>query len=301
MERRQLATLIQAASPQVLHAHWTYEFAAAALATNLPTLVTAHDSPRVLRDNFGGYYWRQRAALGDRVLGNVQRLSAVSPELLEDLLASCPSLEDKSIVIPNGTATMNIGRPGGDFGGSFVSIANGFDERKNTRTLIEAFSMLKKNNPEASLTLFGSQHGPGEPAWRWATEHGLTRGVTFAGAVPPRQLGAWLAESPHCLVHVSRWEACSMALLEAQAIGIPIIGGSNSGGVAFTLGYGSAGLLVDITSSVAVASAMQRVVDEPGLRERLQERGIRLSRSQFALERVASAYLEELEKCTASS
>ena len=29
----------------VIHAHWTYEFALAALASNQPTLVTAHDAP----------------------------------------------------------------------------------------------------------------------------------------------------------------------------------------------------------------------------------------------------------------
>src|SRR5919204_3211143 len=49
-ERADLVALMQQDPCDVLHAHWTYEFALAALASGMPTLVTAHDAPwHVLR------------------------------------------------------------------------------------------------------------------------------------------------------------------------------------------------------------------------------------------------------------
>jgi hypothetical protein len=36
---------LQREQPDILSAHWTYEFAAAAIATGIPHVVTAHDAP----------------------------------------------------------------------------------------------------------------------------------------------------------------------------------------------------------------------------------------------------------------
>lgn len=298
-ERQSLTKLILASNPDVIHAHWTYEFAAAAISTSIPTLVTAHDSPVALNDNFKGFYWHQRAALGRQVLRKVARLSAVSPELLKELLADVPHLAGHSTVIPNGTARDSCGEGRQGFTGSFVSISNGFDDRKNTRVLIEAFSMFRKANPSIKLTLYGSQHGVGEAAWVYARDRGLDESVIFAGSVSPDDLRRELSTGQHCLVHPSRWEACSMAILEAQAMGIPVIGGSNSGGVAYTLGYGTSGILVDITSTSAIVDAMQRIVSDSGLYERLSGNGLLLARENFGLARVVEAYLAELSKISA--
>lgn len=296
-ERRSLSQIIKAVKPDVVHAHWTYEFAAAALASGIPTLVTAHDSLKALRENYGGFYWNRRAALGKQVLRNVTLLSAVSPELLEEILADFPMLTGRSMVIPNGTALPKETQSRRNFGKEFVSIAHGFDERKNTRAVIEAFSSLRPDNPGVQLTMYGADHGTGEAAWRWAKKHGMTGSVRFAGAVSPEVLRRELTPATQCLVHASRWEACSMALLEAQAMGIPIIGGVRSGGVPYTLGYGSAGLLVDVTSTFEMAEAMQRVLDEPDLAGQLRESGLRLSQEKFSLNTVVDAYLRELSRC----
>src|SRR3954464_4395902 len=53
IERRYLLRAIQRERPDILHAHWTYEYALAAQASGLPHLITAHDAPiNVLRHNF---------------------------------------------------------------------------------------------------------------------------------------------------------------------------------------------------------------------------------------------------------
>ena len=44
-ERRFVTGRLLRCQPDVIHAHWTYEHALGALATGLPTVVTAHDAP----------------------------------------------------------------------------------------------------------------------------------------------------------------------------------------------------------------------------------------------------------------
>src|SRR6266481_2374999 len=85
MEREGLRTGIRSASPDVLHAHWTYEFAMACLETGLPTLVTSHDNAfqqlRFSRDLFrAGQLYIQI-----RVIRKSRSLTAVSPYLADSL------------------------------------------------------------------------------------------------------------------------------------------------------------------------------------------------------------------------
>jgi len=47
IERQFVAETLLRCRPDVVHAHWTYEYALGALATRLPTVVTAHDAPLV--------------------------------------------------------------------------------------------------------------------------------------------------------------------------------------------------------------------------------------------------------------
>ena len=50
-----------------------------------------------------------------------------------------------------------------------------------------------------------------------------------------------------------------MAVIEAQAMGIPVIGGDSSGGVPFTLAHGEAGFLADIRSAQSLCLVMEKV------------------------------------------
>lgn len=59
-----------------------------------------------------------------------------------------------------------------------------------------------------------------------------------------------------------------MPLIEAMSMGIPVIGGGRSGGVPWTLGNG--GLLVDVCSPKAIASAMLQIASNKVARIRLE-------------------------------
>lgn len=63
-------------------------------------------------------------------------------------------------------------------------------------------------------------------------------------------------------------EAWSMALLEAQAAGLPVVAG-RSGAVDSIVAEGETGLLVPAGDAAALADALSRLLEEPDLRRRM--------------------------------
>lgn len=82
-----------------------------------------------------------------------------------------------------------------------------------------------------------------------------------------------------------------MATIEAMAIGIPVIAGSRSGGMPWTLDYGKAGLLVDVRSSEAIARGMETLVLNRELRQRLGVEGRKLALSEYQIDQTVERYL----------
>jgi glycosyltransferase involved in cell wall biosynthesis len=94
----------------------------------------------------------------------------------------------------------------------------------------------------------------------WAQSRGLAEGIVFCGPVSHPRLIEELRVA-HALLHPSRLESCPMGIAEAMSLGLPVIGGSNSGGGAGMVG--DAGLLADVNSPSALATALRRLFTEP--------------------------------------
>jgi glycosyltransferase involved in cell wall biosynthesis len=300
-ERRNIAQLIRRSDVDVVHAHWTYEFAAAALSSGKATVVTAHDSPLALSRNFAGFYWRRRSQLGIKVLQRSGSLTAVSPTLASEI-ANVGSHE-RPIVIANGVETpvgavfravKDVQSP------SFMCIANGFDGRKNTARAVEAFQLFRRTRPNSKLTMIGSGHQPGGDCERWARSAGFCTNVEFLGCISHERVISLLESKVDILVHTSRWEACSLAILEAQSYGIPCIGGTDSGGVSYTLGEGSSGILVDVLSANDISRAMSQLVSDQELYAKLSAAAISQCEGLFSLDSVIDQYIEVLERAAES-
>jgi len=303
IERADLAEMMRQVAPDVVHAHWLYEFAAAALCYQKDALITAHDSPYAIVRHYKHPYWWLRATLGLTTLARTTNLSVVSPSLINEIPnpflrgTMPPVIIPNGIQIPSEVAERTLA---GKQTVTFASIANGFDRRKNTAALIEAFGKVRAYMPNARLLLFGAEHGPREAASEWAAERGLGEMISFEGHVSHEALSHHLAHDIDVLVHTSVWEACSMAILEAQSHGVPVIGGTRSGGVAYTLGYGDAGTLVNIDNIGEIASAMLRSVSEPKAYRRSSMRAIENVREQFCFSGVVQKYLNRLEEIHSS-
>lgn len=269
-ERRFLTAAMRESDCDIIHAHWTYEFAAAAQESGKKTLITAHDSALVVSRYFlgttGALFWIMRSLLGLYVLRRAGNLTSVSPYVDRHLRLICPQSARRAIV-PNGVdeklfalgrQRLDIGLPAGPI--TLASVLEGFSPRKNAETAIRAFQTLYPSHPNMRMRLYGTDFGPGERAQAWAASQGPLGGLEFVGKVPQERLFRDLTEQTHLLVHPSLEEAHPMALCEAMALGIPIVGGSTSGGVSFTLAEGRVGHLCNMRSEKALCAEILSIL-----------------------------------------
>lgn len=294
LERHGLARAIASSACDVVHAHWTYEFALGAQEAGLPLVVTAHDAPlTVARINRHPYWWI-RAAMAGVAVHRARTLTAVAPSVA-DQLRRVYGYRRPITVVPNGISREIFQRPTTEPDPSspvFVSVAHGWGPRKNVKTAIDAFAVVRRRHQHARLILFGSGHGSGEGAEQYAVRAGRDARCEFRGAVSREEVLDTLASGVTALVHPSRFEAHSVAVSEAMALGLCVIGGARSGGMPWTLGYGAAGMLVDVDDATAVAAAMLAAIEDPHRRSELAAAARAHAQSNYALPVVAARYEE---------
>jgi glycosyltransferase involved in cell wall biosynthesis len=293
-ERKGLATAITAESPQVVHAHWTYEFAQAALAVGQPTLVTAHDWPPRIFQATPDKYRAMRLLQGMSTILRSRELTAPSP-YLADRVSQWRRRPVR--LIPNGTPIREERLVAGPRHTWPVigAVNNGWGTRKNVSSLLEAFAKFRVGFPDAQLVLAGQDYEPDGRAWQWARSAGILEGVQFCGPLPPEEVASFMSDLD-LFVHPSLEETFGMVLVEALAAGIPVVAGSRSGAVPWVLDYGRNGLLVDVTSPSALASGMQRVLDQRDLYDQLASSGRAYVQDRFSIERVIDQYEQEYER-----
>jgi glycosyltransferase involved in cell wall biosynthesis len=93
----------------------------------------------------------------------------------------------------------------------------------------------------------------------------------------------------------SDYEGSSNALLQAMALGCPVIATDSPGGSREALLNGEAGILVPPRDENALASAIKEVMEDDSLRERLVERG-RSAALAYSPDRVTESLLSLLER-----
>lgn len=293
VERRYLQMVLRRERPDLVHAHWTYEYALAAQKSGLPHVITAHDAPlSVLRHNLDPYRIA-RTMMAYRVSSRAKRVVSVSPYVATHL-SHFMLYRGTRDVIPNGMPESlfqsRLTAPTHRMGITFASVLQGWGGMKNGEVAIEAFAQVRRRHPEARLVMFGWGHGPGEEAEHWSTARNLADGVEFVGEHPHAKVIDTLAREVDVLVHPSLLEANCLALLEAMTLGVPIIAGQASGGTSWTLDEGRAGILLNVTDSRAVADAMDRLASSAKERETWGQRGLALAKRRYHIRQVADAY-----------
>ncbi|WP_338898242.1 glycosyltransferase family 4 protein [Streptomyces sp. TG1A-60] len=291
-ERRQLAAALREHPTDVVSAHWTYEYARAAIASGRLAFVTARDTPlRCAWEMRDAYRWlRHTQALP--AVHRATALSANSPYTARHL-RRCLGVRRPIEVIPNGVRTDALptlcAPPPGDTP-VFAAALQGWGPMKNTRALLRAFTLVRTRIPRARLLLLGSDHGPGGPAQAWAAARETTAGVEFAGQLPHAAMLDRLATEAHVLVHPSRLESFSMICAEAMGMGLPVVAGRRSGAVPWVVG--DAGLLVDIDRPDRIAEAMTALARDDEQRKALGAAGRARVRGHFSLDDIARHYVD---------
>jgi glycosyltransferase involved in cell wall biosynthesis len=288
-ERRFLSEAIRQSQPDVVHAHWLYEFAWAARQSGLPYVVTAHDSPRMILRYMPNLYRLVRLLMARLTAARAPLFAAVSPYMADELrrITRAPI-----VVIPN-PLPRTAERPATPWpdprnadAARIVAILNGWDGYKNGATALRALAEVRRVLPSVTLTLFGSACDVGGQANTFALANGLADGVVFRGAVDHAHL---MRELPafDLLLHPALEESFGAAVAEAMALKLPVVGGLHSGAVPWVVG--DAGVLVDVRDPMAVASAVLSLLRDPARRLALGEAARRSVLARFSRADVASA------------
>lgn len=281
----------------ILHTHWLHEYTAAAFAFDLPHLVTAHDAPwPIARYQRPLPFWTVRAAFASAMLMRVKSLAVLSP-YLAGYYRKYHLYRNELHVVPEFTAPAAYAHASeADTADrvdlTFAAVLNGYNRRKNSDTLISAFSDYRKSFPSAKLILFGHGHGPYQEAEQWARGLNLCENIEFAGATRNDILLSRISREVDVVIHPALEEAFGIAVADAMAMAKPVIGGRGCGAIPWVLGDGKAGLVVDVRKREAIADAMTYLTRQPHERRRLGEAASRHARENFHISKVADRYLE---------
>lgn len=299
-ERGLLQKAMHDSNCDILHAHWCYEFAAAALDSGRPTLVTAHDNPNeeyhFTRWTRAYPYWWFRCFFGRQTVRRASFLTAVSP-YVEANLRRIAGPGKRIRVIPNGVAPelfqqgqARLARPPRTEPFTLASVLEGFGNRKNARAALAAFASFRLRHPHSRYVMFGGDYQDGGPAHTWARRQGLDAGVEFRGHRPQDIFHPFLTEQADILLHPALLESHPLAITEAMALGVPVLGGESSGGVPWTLDNGRAGALTDMRDAAQIATSLEKLAANPQQRLQLARAAWEHAHRHFREETMVDAY-----------
>ncbi|QHT69803.1 glycosyltransferase family 4 protein [Rhodocytophaga rosea] len=292
--RRNLKALMQQYPTDIINAHWSYEFAWAAIDSGIPTVVTVRDHATTILKYQMIPYRAVRWIMNLIVLTKAKYLTTNS-SYLKELLTK--KQQEKAVVISN-FYTTGLERHFLDSatkGNYIVSINNGFDRRKNVESGLMAFAVIRKKFPTLKYHLLGAFMETGSDAFQYAKKNNLLEGVEFIGYKPFAEL---LEEIKHAklLLHTSREESFGNVVLEAMVVGTPVVGGKNSGNIPFLLLHGKAGEICDIDDPDDIAKSASKILNDEKYEAQLRDTAHKYAVENFSEESILTAYINQYKR-----
>ena len=155
--------------------------------------------------------------------------------------------------------------------------------RKGLDTALAAVALARQGGQAVTLTVVGV--APGEVAALSPEPHG---GIVSKGQLPPAEVDRLLLEHD-VLLSPTRYEACGMAVFEALAAGLPVIGSA-----VLTWQVGNAGIIVSSEEPLLYGQALARL-GNARVRHRFSRLAMARAR-QFPWDAAAAAYSRVLDE-----
>jgi phosphatidylinositol alpha-mannosyltransferase len=180
------------------------------------------------------------------------------------------------IILPNGidTRLFNNGvapLPQFNDGKKNILFVGRLEKRKGFDYLLEAYRLIKSEVPDSRLI----QVGPGVRLLRQYEKRirqYAIPDVNFMGFVRYDDLPAYYKIADIACFPATGWESQGLVLLEAMAVGKPVIA-SNIAGYATVLSDGVEGIMVPPRNAARLAEAMLKLIKDERLRQEMGARG----------------------------
>ncbi len=158
------------------------------------------------------------------------------------------------------------------------------EHRKGLKYLLEAYRLVKKEIPNSRLIVVG----PGtrlRKGYESFVQQNHLEDVVFVGYIPEEDKPRYFKTADVYCAPSTGHESQGIVLLEAMAVGTPIVA-SNLEGYAGVVTHGQEGLLVPPKNSAELAKALIFLLRDKSLRQKMGARG-RITAEQYSWERVA--------------
>jgi glycosyltransferase involved in cell wall biosynthesis len=240
-----------AAGADLAHAHWWIP-AGLALPATAPAVLTLHGTDAALL--------RRSAVarrLGTPVVRRARVVTVVSSELATWVQTATATHIPKEHV--HAMPVDAAGYPWTTGGGGLITVAR-LTVQKRVHLALDALACLVELGRETPLTIVGD--GPERPSLEaLAQRRGIAHLVSFAGAVPPDRIPAFLARAD-LMLFPAQGEGFGLAAAEALMAGVPVIACWDGGGVLDVVPERGAGRLT-LPAAEALADAALDVLNDP--------------------------------------
>ncbi len=296
---RLLRTLVQDRRIDLVHTHLPYAAIGAriALGGSVPVVYTEHN---VWSHYHPATYWANLLTFGRN-----RHVFAVSDEVRRSMrypvalwALRMPPVETLHHGLDLAAIDAWAGADGvrAEFGlptdAPLVGAVGNFKPGKGQEHLLRAAAMVRSEVPEARFLLVGL--GPREEELRReASRLGLDGIVIFAGL---RDDAPRIAAALDVYVQPSEVEGLPIALLEAMALGRPVVA-TSVGGTPEVIRHPDQGVLVPSRDPHAIASSVLELLHDPARRSRMGERAAERAREfdiRTAVRRMEAVYEELL-------
>jgi glycosyltransferase involved in cell wall biosynthesis len=280
---------LQTLHPTLIHAHFAIDAAAIlpfAKRFNLPLIVTLHGYDVTASRNFRNPLrgWLQRRQLHALWQGAAQFLCVSEFIRQKALSAGFPG--NKLIVHRIGVDTTRFRPPIERAHSNDIVFVGRLTEKKGCEILISAMEQVNRILPEARLLILG--HGPLQAQLQGLAAQ-LKVNCAFLGRQSHDQVRQTLENARICVVPSvtaanGDSEGLPMILIEAQALGVPVVA-TRHAGIPEGIVDGNAGMLSDERDIHGLADNIVRLFADRALHEDLSRRGVDLVRHNFDLHR----------------
>ena len=208
-----------------------------------------------------------------------------------------PGLRDPETVPEEEVAALRerLSIPGGRL---VVGIVGRLQDWKGQHRLLEALATLRDAGHDDihGLIVGGTQHGVEDDYERYVRQRtrelGLEGAVAFTGQVSG--IGPYL-QLMDVMVNASEPEPFGLVVLEAMAVGVPVVA-VDAAGPHEILEGGQCGVLTPTGQPADLASGIERLLSDPDLRAEFSERGRLRFKDRFTVERMLHDFERRMEE-----
>lgn len=235
------------------------------------------DPNRLMKKRYGKKFIEKYYVNADVMVFQTEDARAVYPK----------SVSSKGVVIPNPIKD-NLPKPYHGERNRYITTFCRISEQKNLPLLVEAFAKVHKDHPEYILRIIGdAPNAEGENVLKELDRQINDLKLKNVVMLEPFMKNVHEAVIKDAMyVSSSDYEGISNAMLEAMAIGMPVVcTDCPIGGAKATINDGENGLLVPIMDAEALYKGIEKIIDDNNLSHKISINASKI-RDELSLERI---------------